>query len=189
MNNPLLDRVLPAELADRNQAIDFKGGIGSFGRLAGIVEADLAAINEAERPREWQATPVATRLEFAWLDARREVPRVEGRVSARVTMVCQRCLEAFEMPIETEIRMLLVGPEGSSGKFAEMADYESWELEEKTLRPIDMVEESLIMAMPLAPMHESQDSCGPLAKDVEEERAGTVRPFANLKSQMENTND
>jgi len=192
MTNPLLDRVLPAEMADRSQVIEYKGKVGDFERLVAIVEEDLEASSEDRRRREWQAAPVDVRLEFDWVDARREIPLAKGLVSARLTVVCQRCLEAFEMPLEATIRMMLVDTEAGDGNFAKLAacaDLEIWELEEETLRPLDMIEESLIMAMPLAPMHESQDFCGPLARNIVEETSGTIRPFADLGSLLKRQTD
>ena len=47
MANPLLDRALPEELADRRQVFELKGKIEDFPRLVEIVEADL----EMQRPR------------------------------------------------------------------------------------------------------------------------------------------
>ena len=41
MGNPLRDRALPEELADRSQVFELKGKLDDFGRLVEIVEADL----------------------------------------------------------------------------------------------------------------------------------------------------
>lgn len=188
MANPLFDRVRPAELAGRGQNIEFKGEIANFGRLVEIVEAELAAVSEELRPREWRTAPVDIRLDFGWVDTAGRMPAVTGRVSARVPAVCQRCLGAFELSLEAPVRMLLVRPDAESGDSADLAGYEVWELDEDTLRPLDIVEESLVMTMPLAPVHESEDSCGALAEVVAADGPDTLRPFADLRLRMEESN-
>jgi uncharacterized metal-binding protein YceD (DUF177 family) len=67
-------------------------------------------------------------------------------------------------------------------------DYEIWEVEGDAVRPLDIVEEALIMAMPLSAVHPSGELCGPLANTVTEEDKKTVRPFADLRSQMNKSN-
>ncbi len=187
MTNPLLDHVLPQELAERGQVIDVKGKVGSFDRLARIVEADLAAVDEVDRPREWRDMPVEIMLEFAWIDARQTLPAVKGRVRASVMAVCQRCLEAFEMSVDTSFRIMFVGGD-KAGEPTDQTGFDAWELDQDTIRPLEIVEEWLIMALPLAPMHNLSDSCGPLVENIAQGRPDTARPFADLRSQMEKLN-
>jgi uncharacterized protein len=182
MANPLLDRVLPKESADRSQVIDFKGSVGDFERLSGIVEKDLGSLEPAQRPRKWRDSPVVTRLKFGWVDAGNELPAVDGRIDAELTLVCQRCLEAFRMPVGTSFRMVFQAPDGDSGQ---LTGFDSWELEEETVRPMDIVEEALVMALPLAPVHESIEACGPVAARIAEDKPETVKPFADLRKQLD----
>jgi uncharacterized protein len=185
MANPLLDRALPEELADRGQVFEFKGKIKDFPRLIEIAEADLRSVSEHGRPREWQAAPVNIRLGFAWADARREIPALEGEISTAVVAVCQRCLEPFELPLETTLKMLLLK---SADATTAQDEFEIWEVEGDGVRPLDIVEEALIMALPLSAMHESRDLCGPLAENVTNEHKETVTPFADLRSRMNESN-
>ena len=188
MANPLLEHVLPAEMAERSQVIEYKGEIGEFERLSAIVKADLESVSKAERPRAWRAGPIEIRIEFSWLDARQSLVAASGQSSARMTAVCQRCLEAFEMPVGAAFNVLFREPDKDSDQYAEMADIEIWELEDETVRPVDIAEESLVMALPLAPMHESPELCGPLAMSPAEDKSDVIRPFAELRSQMEKMN-
>jgi len=78
---------------------------------------------------------------------------------------------------------LLFGAEQSAGD----GGYEVWELKEDELCPADLVEEALIMAMPFSAMHDFDAPC--VKADAVEDRAEkTVRPFADLKSQMDREN-
>jgi len=180
MGNPLQDRRTPQDFAASGQVIEISEKIGNFQKLAEIVEADLGALEPDKLPRDWRESPVAGQLGFGFIDAQRGIPALEGQVVATINAVCQRCLEPFRLPVEVELRLLFGGDQsagdGDNG-------YEVWELHEDELCTADLIEEALIMAMPLSAMHEDNAQC--VTKDKSEEGQGKiVRPFANLKSQM-----
>jgi uncharacterized metal-binding protein YceD (DUF177 family) len=185
MANRLFDRALPEELASCGQHIECKGKIGDFRRLVEIIEAELATITEDKWPRRWRQAPVEIRLDFAWADIEQKLPALTGRVSVQLPTVCQRCLELFELSLDVTLELLLVRADSEPGDLAVSGQYEVWELEEDELLPGVIVEESLVMAIPLAPRHESSDVCGPLAGEVAESGLKAARPFADLRSQME----
>ena len=182
MAHVLRDRRTPDELASARQTIDYEGNISDFGRLKEIVEDDLERLPVAERPPKWRAAPVTVSLAFMFVDAKRSVPAVQGSVSTVLDAVCQRCLEPFRVPLSAELRHVLTMRGESYG------NYGVWELAENTFRPIDLVEEALIMALPLSAAHESRDDCGPLADRMDgnaPERGEKTRPFAGLRSLIE----
>jgi uncharacterized metal-binding protein YceD (DUF177 family) len=185
MANPLLDHASPGDLADRGQTFEIEGKVQDFKRLLEIIEADLAEVPAQFVPTQWRTAPVGIKLEFSWADGHREIPLLTGHVTASIAALCQRCLEPCEMAIETELNMVLL-QELQTSKAAEsgFSDFEVWELDEDTIRPLDLVEEALIMALPLSPVHTSRDMCGLLADNVVQDKSDTVRPFADLKSQM-----
>ena len=109
---------------------------------------------------------------------------ISGGITTRFALDCQRCLEPFEMPLAADLRLLL-GDDESAGVSDD--DLEIWELDEDTFRPLDLVEEALIMAMPYAAMHVDDDGCRGPGEKVS--RPGDkTRPFAALKAQMEKEN-
>lgn len=182
MASPLTQAALPAEPADRNQVIEIKEIIDSFPRLVDIVEADLSTVSVAGRAAKWRQFPVEIKLRFGWADARREAAIVRGTVRARMPARCQRCLEPFDYELESPVNWLLVPP----GDVADNgADFELWELDEDRLRPADIVEESLILAMPMAAMHADLKVCSASVPGEPVQNENKVRPFATLKSQMQ----
>ena len=186
MANPLLDHALPEELAERGQEFEFKGKIQDFKRLIEIIETDLESVSGQSQPREWRTAPVDIRLGFNWADARQEIPALEGEISTDIAAVCQRCLEPFDLQLKTTLKMLLLRSAVAS---AVQGEYEIWEVERDVIRPLDIVEEALIMALPLSVVHQSRDQCGPLARSVTDEKIETVRPFIDLRARMNKTND
>jgi len=184
MANPLFDRAQPEDLAMIGQHIEYKGQIAESERLVKIVEAELATVSEDAWPRGWRAAPVNIRLDFAWADLQQKIPVLSGRVSAKIPAVCQRCLEVFDLPLDVAVDLLLVRADAQDDA-GEEAGREVWEIEGAALRPYDIVEESLVMAIPLVPRHESQDACGALAGEIADSGLKMARPFADLRSQME----
>lgn len=181
MANPLLERVAPKKRADLDQVIEIKGIINDFSRLAEVIEADLSALPEAKIPQQWRQAPVDIRLHFGWTEARPGVPVLEGHVSTSVMVVCQRCLDPFEFGLRTDLKLLLPQPGVS---LAECDGYEVWESDEQDVRPADIIEEALIMALPFLALHESSDDCSMLIDAGQSDDGDTVQPFANLRSQM-----
>ncbi len=181
MGNPLTDRAQPSQLAESEQVIEITGKLSDLGRLTEIVAADLASLPPAARPKKWRHAPIDIRLAFGWADACQQIPALEGQISARIDAVCQRCLEPFELSLNAQLKLLLPAPGGEATAFAE---YEIWETAEDTVRPLDIVDEALIMAMPYSPAHDDFAMCGPLAEKLQPGETKTVRPFADLKSQM-----
>jgi uncharacterized metal-binding protein YceD (DUF177 family) len=185
MANPLIERILPKEAAALGQLIEYKGKVGDFDRLVEIVEADIAAISTRLEPQNWRAEPVDIRLEFGWADGLQDVPAISGRAAAVLPAVCQRCLTSFDLALEASVNMLLL----AAGQAAEVETHEVWELEDEAIQALDVVEEALVMAMPLAPTHEAGETCKALTVESEDSGSETVRPFADLRSQMEKTNN
>lgn len=99
---------------------------------------------------------------------------VQGSLNLR----CQRCLEAVSYPLDIESRLLLVPPgrpwpeDLQDGGLADDAGDAIEASAEQALLPL--VEEEVLLALPMVPMHRS---CRPpLADDAEQEPS----PFAAL---------
>ena len=180
MGNPLRDRRTPQELAVSGQVIEIAEKVGDFSELSRIVGADLDALDPDKLPPDWRDADVVGQLRFGFADAQDRLPALEGEVSATVDAVCQRCLEPMKQPLAVDMRLLFA----EAGPDAVEDGYEVWEMDEERLRPLDLVEEVLIMAMPLATLHESDAACAKI-ESPEETPGTTTRPFADLKSQMD----
>ncbi len=184
MGNPLQDRRTAVDFSSVEQVIEIADKISSFESLASIVEADLDALDPDKKPSGWRDSAVLGELQFRFRDADRCIPVLTGCVTADVAAVCQRCLEPFQLELEIEPTLLLLGAEQSADGYD---DIEVWELEEQTLRPQDIVEELLIMAMPLSAMHDNMADCKAFetaAPSAVEDAEDLVRPFAALRSQI-----
>ncbi|MBT8084434.1 MAG: hypothetical protein HKN35_14270 [Woeseia sp.] len=185
MANPLLLRAKPEFLARRKQVIESIEKLSSFKRLAAIVAQDLGALDTGQDTPDFRALPVTVKLEFGWADARERWPKVQGMAAARLPAVCQRCLELCEIEVSANINVMFL--QSSDTRSADEA-LEIWELEQDSLVPRDLVEEMLVMAMPLAAKHARIENCGAslvASDDATSSSQDKVRPFANLKKQIE----
>lgn len=187
MANPLLDRAAPGFLAGRKQVIEVVEKITTFERLAAIVQDDLAALPETERPDNWRESSIEVLLEFGWADSREQLPQLKVAARAEVPAVCQRCLDACTVGLQVDVTVLLLQDPGVEHGGDETL--EVWELTESTLRPIDVVEELLVMALPMAAMHSNRKDCSAVAEAemaaTEDKTADTVRPFAGLRARID----
>lgn len=184
MAHALRDKTTPLALAQSRQVIDFEGRLRDFAQLSLSVGQDLDALNDRQIPPNWQDGSLRARLSFGFADGRDTLPAVDGTASASVQLMCQRCLEPFDLELTAELRYLLLTSEQSA---AQLGGYEVWELEKSTFRPSDLVEEALIMAMPMAPMHKDVKDCGALIEGLGETNTSDsdiARPFADLRSLM-----
>ncbi|MGB5626067.1 MAG: YceD family protein [Woeseiaceae bacterium] len=180
MANPLRDRRTAADWAAGAQVIEIAEKLWGFERLSSIVEADLAALGPARIPAHWRDSAIGGTLEFGFADERGQVPMVRCRATVTLDAVCQRCLEAFKLPLETEASLLLLAFEETAEGYE---DHDVWELEETDLRPLDIVEELLVMALPFSAMHVDVASCKALYLEPDEQEDRT-KPFAALRAQM-----
>lgn len=176
MGKLLTDRRTPHELAASRQVIELADKIGGFERLCEVVSSDLQTLAARSRPANWRDARVTGRLEFGFADDREDLPVLVGDVQTTVYAVCQRCLEPMRLALKAELKLLLADEK--------LDGYEAWELDENTLRPLDIVDEALVMALPLSALHADSERCKPAAaaKDVAEEK---TRPFAALRAQMD----
>ena len=113
-------------------------------------------------------------------------PALEGAVRARAWLVCQRCLKAFEAALESPVRVAFVGRDAEAGRVPDA--YDAVTAPGGRLALEEFVEDELMLALPLVPMHATPAECAVLlaADDVEGEADAPAavprqRPFAELR--------
>lgn len=110
-------------------------------------------------------------------------PIVVGRVSAILRLRCQRCLEEVEQAVEADIQLALIEHEDATGDLPEHLD--PWLVNTGRVAPLEMVEDELLLAVPLTPRHEP-GACQAVPSGVDpwegdpDEASEPARPFAAL---------
>jgi uncharacterized protein len=108
----------------------------------------------------------------------------EVSVAAEVTLLCQRCLAPLQWPLESQGRVALVATEAQAERVPGELETVLAPGFQVSIR--DLVEEELLLALPLVPRHEDERCAGDRAgtqgaQESHEEPAGdTQRPFGQL---------
>lgn len=160
MSPPLPDRVDPWRLAERGKVLEGGVALADLPRLAPL----LGAGGEA-----------AYRLVFGRDDGRAVV---SGQVRAEFVLRCQRCLEPMRLAVDRRFELAFVSGLEEAAALPER--YEPAVVEDGWVRPLDLVEDELLLAVPAVPLHE-RGACR--APDAEPARAARDdNPFSVLAS-------
>ena len=129
------------------------------GRLHGVV------LNDA---------PVHYVLNFARDAQGRAV--IHGVVETAVELTCQRCLQPVSVPIHAELALGVVQDEAAAKKLPD--SLEPLLLGDDPIRLADLIEDEILLALPVVPRHEHV--CVPAHRE-HEGAEGADNPFAALR--------
>lgn len=82
---------------------------------------------------------------------------VDLAVEGEFDLVCQRCMGIFAFRVKEQAALALLETEHAPQLAPE--GYEPYEMPEARINPAILVEDELIIALPLAPRHRSQAEC------------------------------
>jgi uncharacterized protein len=112
-----------------------------------------------------------------------QVPFVELRIDAELPLICQRSLQRFLLPVAMVQRLGLIRESSETVEADEAGlplGYEALEIaDDGEIRPADLVEDELILAVPLIPVKPGSES---VERDwpAQSEELERVNPFAAL---------
>ena len=113
-------------------------------------------------------------------------PMVQGTIEGSIVQTCQRCLGDVAIEINQQFELLLIKPE--SQELASQEGVEIFEYSDQFVSTIKLIEDEIILAMPIVAKHQNIEDCDPNARKwlqqsdhlpVEEKRRN---PFASLKN-------
>jgi uncharacterized protein len=111
---------------------------------------------------------------------------VAVRAKATLTLVCQRSLEPFKLPVEVDARLGLIVEEREEAALP--PGYEPLLLEEDgKLDPLATIEDELLLALPLVPVnpdYELPDDVSGPGEDETASQDASDNPFAALRELM-----
>lgn len=119
------------------------------------------------------------------LDAEGRI-NISIEIAAKLEMTCQRCLQPMRVAIARETELAAVKDKSALQGLS--PKYEPLLLSEQVqVSLLDLLEDELILAIPLAPLHDPADCSA--SEDLERIRAeGKPSPFAEL-AKLKKTND
>ncbi len=95
-------------------------------------------------------------------------PFLRGHVRGNLRLQCQRCLEDFSWPLDAKVDLRLVENEADESRW--LQDYEPYLLEDDRLPLHAIVEDEVLLALPLSPRCPTCERAEPLSIDA----AGTA---------------
>jgi uncharacterized protein len=137
-------------LADRDVALSGELTVGKLTRLVSLLHSDVGSVRATLRFRQRRDGWLAIALDY----------------QAAVQLVCQRCLEPYTHELVASVDVAVADREAMPETVP--TGFEPFELEGGRLQPVQLLEDELIVAMPLVPKHARVEDCGSLARKSRE---------------------
>lgn len=171
MHQKLPIEIDPFRLARNGLTLDGDLPVKNMGRLSEIVDDDSGTVH--------------VKMHFD-LDKVLGAPYMNGEFTAALPLKCERCSEQMTYDVDIKCSLGLINSERKIESLAEQ--YEPWVLDYDSDNPImlsSIVEDELILAIPLVPKHEY--ACLPAeawvaGEKIEEEITKKESPFAVLSA-------
>lgn len=166
MSKVLPERIDIARLADSEATLEGSVPVERFARLADQLASREGAV---------EAT-----LRFGREDGR-EV--IRGRIAGCLTLVCQRCLGGVEVPVAAQLDLVRVASDAAAAEVE--GAHDPFVAPTREVALAELVEDELILALPLVPVHEGDARCAPRTAAVGEDPRRD-NPFAALAALKKN---
>lgn len=154
----------PFQLAQENCALHGQIAVEQFSRVL-----DSLCSTEGNVLFEWL---------FTTLDEQQAI--IKGWVKAPLQMVCQRCLQQMTYFLETTVSLVILADEQDDSDL--LVDYEALVITKTPVSLVALIEDEIILALPIAVMHDEcpiNDYC--LSTDFDEKIMEQHNPFQVLK--------
>ncbi|MBF8727914.1 YceD family protein [Pseudomonas putida] len=165
LNDPIPPHVDPRKLADRGVTLSGSLPLADLERLCDPLSDDVGMVQaKFDFERDEQHTVV-----------------IHSELDVEVKMVCQRCLELVTLPIHSECTYAVV-KEGANTQSLPKG-YDVLELGEDPLDLQALIEEELLLALPIVPAHhpeECQQPAGADELDSSKDEVSRSNPFSVL---------
>lgn len=97
---------------------------------------------------------------------------IEGDLGATLALRCERCLEVADIEVVASVALQIAG----HGPSQPLDGFELLERSGPDLVMRGLVEDEILLAVPLVPKHEDEGDCGPLVRDREDGEAEEAAP-------------
>jgi len=168
MSTAPADLVNAVELAGRAATLERRVGLSQLPRL---VEAGAL-----------EGTQVRATLEFGRFEGR---ATIEVQVKGEVFLACQRCLKPCACAVDETSSLVVVASDTDEVP----GGYEPLLGDPERLSVAEMIEEQVLLGLPMVPTHETDAQCGAAAALAADEAGAAAdekqRPFANLRELLE----
>ena len=125
--------------------------LGRKGHYEGAVAiSELTRLGDLLYPADAAAATRAVELQFEFSRNEFDVPIIAGRLRTSLELQCQRCLQPLELPLELDFRLMI----DASDELLRDSSEETLYSDEGYIDLFELVEDELILAIPLVALHE-----------------------------------
>ena len=135
-------------LADRGVTLSGELDVDNLARLKSLLHSGVGSV---------RATLSFRQRSDGWLG-------VQLDYQGFAHLVCQRCLEPFRYELEDQVNVVIA--DSDSLPTTVPTGFEPFELEDGRLQPVQLIEDEVIVAIPLVPKHARVEDCGSLAREL-----------------------
>lgn len=171
MSDSFTDVIEPFALARQGRTIEGKVPLAALARVVPLLQSVSGDVEFS--------------LHFDTDEA--GLPRIRGRVNTTLVLQCQRCMEDMKYPVSVKTRLGIVASKEAAEHLPE--NYEPLVVTEEETSIVSLLEDELILALPIVAMHKIEDcpQGDAYTKDMDHEKeaekdANAIRenPFAVL---------
>ena len=143
-----------------------------------IALSELARLGELLYPDVADRSDRKIAVEFEFLRNEYEIPMIAGQLQTSLELECQRCLQPLEIPMKLDFRLMI----DASDELLRDSSVDTLYSEDGFIDVFEVVEDELILAIPLVALHENSD-CNEHWPDSSAQSEAAVKdnPFAVLQ--------
>ena len=155
MSDRFTDSIEPFALATQGWTIEGKIPLVSLERLGALVRSSQSS--EGEDVSSSSSCELEGDVEFTLHFDIDEVgaPRIGGDASTTLKLQCQRCMEGMEYPISLKVRLGIVPSRKAAENLPD--SYDPLVVSDEEISIASILEDELILAMPIVAMHEIEN--------------------------------
>ena len=133
------------DMGERSSVLSGEIELNRFNRLTDLLQSDEGTVKAALRFRQDPGGWLIMAVEY----------------DADVQLLCQRCLEPLALHVQDRVEMALLESESLEQHLPDR--YEPLVLNDDRLMPAILIEDELIISLPIVPRHERAEQCGSIA--------------------------
>ena len=159
-----------------NRTFEGEYPLAKLQRLQEVIVTDAGVIKDATSGNS--GSKVTAKIEFCHSVG---IACIKGKISATLQVECQRCLQAMEIEVEGRFKFALISDEDEIELLPD--EFEPYLLEGEEQSVIDLVEDELLLSLPMVIVHDN--ACSAVMTEQKKEIAAqkeAAHPFAALKS-------
>lgn len=171
---PIPPHVDPRKLADRGIALTGDLPLSDFSRVCELLTDTTGVV----------------RVAFEFSRDEQKVAVMQLKLESEVRMICQRCLDEAVIPVSGEYLYAIVVPGTEETHFPQ--GYDVLEVGEEPLDLLALIEDELLLSLPIVPMHppeECQQPAGLLESETSKNAVKRSNPFSVLAQLKRDPND